>query len=76
MVWGVFWEDTKGRERNQSRRKLHVRRGLISNTSMRSTNGKTITPPLSLVKDNYALGHHYRNRADTLSFSSNFIYTI
>ena len=57
MVWDAFWEGTKGRERNWSRRKLHKRRGLVSSTSMRSADGKMITLPPSLVNVNYALGH-------------------
>ena len=76
MVWGVFWESTKGRERNRSRRKLHVRKGLTSNTNTRSANERTITPPLSLANVNYTLGHPYRNCADIFSFLSNLIYQI
>ena len=53
---GVFWENTKGRERNQSRRKLQKRRGLVSSISVRSTNRKTIAPPPLLVTMTTSLG--------------------
>ena len=52
-VWwyGVFfWKDLKGRERNQSRRKLQERRGLTSSINARSASRKTIcnsTPVIS-----------------------------
>ena len=52
-VWwyGVFfWKDLKGRERNQSRRKLQERRGLTSSINARSAGRKTIcnsTPVIS-----------------------------
>ena len=74
MACSILWEGTKERERNWSRRKLHIRRGLISNTSMRSANGKTITPPPSLANADYALRHPLKHCADNLF--SNFIYKI
>ena len=64
------------RERNWSRRKLHKRRELISSTSARSANGKTIIPPPSLVNVNYALGQYYKSHADTFNFLSDLPYEI
>ena len=67
MGWGLFWEDSKGRERNQSRRKLHIRRGLTSSINVRFTNGMMITPPPSLVNNDYALRYPYKNHTDIFS---------
>ena len=54
---GIFWENSEDRERNWSRRKLQERKGLVSSTSARSADRKTITPPLSLVRRSYTLRH-------------------
>ena len=47
MAHSIFWEGSKERERNWSRRKLHIEKGLASSINTRSADGKTITPPLS-----------------------------
>ena len=76
MACSIFWEGSKEREKNQSRRKLHDRRGLANSINVRSTDKRTITLPLLLVNIDYASRHLYKSRTDIFKILSDLLYKI